>query len=244
MKPHDLPALMSYLRAELDTAAGMSVALSGSLARGDFRTTTGGRVMSDLDLVPVVASDADVPAARAFLAPILQRTADRFHVQATAAITLKPVFAAVVHARYRTSISTDWLINALALPSPVLSSTPAAADPCPPEALPWLIQPVAYYLAKATSSDPHTNLVKARAAMTHLARRLRQDLPGTLDDLPRTLRNVVIEQRVRLLPSSEAYFAAPTRPGLQTSVRDEVFNENQGLPFEASALVALSSIPN
>ncbi|MFF1560940.1 hypothetical protein [Streptomyces sp. NPDC058279] len=244
MNPHDIPALISHLQATFATVEDMSVAVSGSLARRDFRTTTGGRIVSDLDLIPVVASRAEVPTARAALTPILRDIADKFLIQATAAITLKPVFEAVIHAPYRTSITGDWLCNGLRLPHPASETGPSPSTPPTPKALPWLIQPVAYYLSKANTDDPQTNIVKARSAATLLARHLDGRLPGTLDDLPHTLRNLFAEQRVEPLASSSAYLDAPTRPGLHRTVRDLVFLENQGLPFAESALATDPSIPN
>ncbi|MFK0016258.1 hypothetical protein [Streptomyces sp. NPDC091027] len=245
MNSYDLPDLMAHLRKELASVENMSVALSGSLARSDYRTTTGGRITSDLDLIPVVNSAAEVQAARTALTPVLQRIADRFFVTATAAITLRSAFAAAVHAPYRTSISGDWLRNGLGLPAPGLESPhPSAAGITSPEALARTMQPITYYLAKATADDPHTNLVKARAATRHLARHLPTDLPGTLDDLPRTLRNLVAEQRLVPLPSSTSFLSTPTRPGIHADVRDLVFMENQGLPFTTAALTAHPSIPN
>ncbi|WP_405444666.1 hypothetical protein [Streptomyces erythrochromogenes] len=245
MNSYDIPALLALLKEEFAAVDDMSVALSGSLARSDFRTTTGGRIVSDLDLIPVVNTEAAVPAARAVLTPILQRIADRFSVTATAAITLHSAFAAAVHAPYRTSISGDWLCNGLGLPAPHLEAArPSAAGSTSPEALAWLLQPTTYYLAKATADDPHTNLVKARAATRHLARHLAADLPGSLDDLPRTLRNLVAEQRLEPLTSSTSFLDAPTRPGIHADVRDLVFMENQGLPFTTAALAAHPSIPN
>ncbi|MFG2716559.1 hypothetical protein ACGFX2_39510 [Streptomyces goshikiensis] len=89
MKRTDIPELLHHLRSALAKTTGMSVALSGSLARGDFRTRTDGTITSDLDLIPVVPSPADVAAARAQLQPVLQSTADQFGITATAAITLQ-----------------------------------------------------------------------------------------------------------------------------------------------------------
>ncbi|MFF4498785.1 hypothetical protein [Streptomyces sp. NPDC001546] len=244
MHTYDIPTLMKHLTAEFATVDGMSVALSGSLARGDVRTTTGGHITSDLDLIPVIPTRADVPAARALLAPILQRIADTFAIEATAAITLEPAFTAAIHAPYRTSIRGNWLCNGLSLPQPTLPPEPHTLPDDPEGRLAWLVQPVTYYLSKARICDPQTNIIKARTAARRLRPHLGDQAPGPLDDLPRTLRNLFTERRIKPLQSSAAYLNAPTRPNHHQAVRDLVFSENQGLTFAESALVAHPSVPN
>ncbi|GAB2699694.1 nucleotidyltransferase domain-containing protein [Kitasatospora kifunensis] len=241
MNSHDLPLLLQRLAQEFTDVTGMSVVLSGSLARGDHRTGRSGRITSDLDLIPVVADETDAPAARAVLEPILQRLANAFQIEATAAITTLSAFRRAKHAPYRTSMRCQWLCDGLGLGPDAFT----ACDPNASAALPWVIQPVSYYLAKANVTDPQTNLVKARTVAARLVGTAGvEELPGTLDDLPRCLRNLIAERRLTPLDSTALYLCAPTRPGIALSVRDAVFIENQGLPFAASAVVVLPSSPN
>ncbi|MET8622747.1 hypothetical protein ABZW30_03115 [Kitasatospora sp. NPDC004669] len=242
MNSHDLPLLLKQLSHEFADVTGMSVVLSGSLARGDHRTGRSGHITSDLDLIPVVAAPIDALAARIVLEPILQRVADAFRIEATAAITTLRAFRLAGHAPYRTSMRPQWLCDGLGLGSDAF--TPADHEN-PGAALVWAIQPVTYYLAKATAQDPPTNLLKARAAATRLSATFHQlELPGSLDDLPRALRNLITEHRITPLDSTARYLDAPTRPTIARAVRDAVFRENQGLPFADSAVTALPSIPN
>nr|BFD90939.1 hypothetical protein KitaXyl93_22990 [Kitasatospora sp. Xyl93] len=238
MNSHDLPHLLRQLAREFHATPGMSVALSGSLARGDHRTGRSGRVTSDLDLVPVVATAADAPAARAVLQPVLQRIADAFQIEATAAVTTLAAFQAAGHAHYRTSMRPEWLCDGLGL-------GPVAFDPPGPDvgsahtALAWALQPVSYYLAKATLQEPRINLVKARNAVARMAPSFDLPrLPGDLDDLPRLLRDLVDEHDITPLGSTLLYLDAPTHLTIADTVRDAVFTENQGLPCADSAVVA------
>ncbi|MEU8543000.1 hypothetical protein AB0C52_23945 [Streptomyces sp. NPDC048717] len=242
MISHDLPLLFKHLGEEFNDVTGMSVALSGSLARGDHRTTRSGRITSDLDLIPIVATKADAPAARAVLAPILQRAATLFQIDATAAITTLDAFRQAPHAPYRASMRREWLCDGLNLGSDAFAEP---VDPHPDTVLAWSIQPVAYYLAKATTADPQTNVLKARTAALRLAAATGpNERPESLDDLPRFLRNMITERRLTPLASTARYLDAPTRPGIAQAVRDAVFIENQGLPFADSAVAALPPIPN
>ncbi|MFE6052644.1 hypothetical protein ACFQ6N_17965 [Kitasatospora sp. NPDC056446] len=241
MKSNDLPQLLRQLAREFDGMTAMSVALSGSLARGDHRTGRSGHITSDLDLVPVVVAAADASAARAGLQPILQRLADTFRIEATAAVTTLAAFRAAGHAPYRTSMRPDWLCDGLGL-GPRAFDLPGPDDGDPHAALAWAMQPVTYYLAKATAQDPQTNLLKARSAAMGLADTF--DLEGvrsSLDDLPRALRNLIVERRIAPLSSTARYLDGPTRPGAAQAVRDAVFAENQGLPFADSAVAAWPS---
>ncbi|MGW3044187.1 hypothetical protein ACWC9T_30030 [Kitasatospora sp. NPDC001159] len=184
MNSHDLPLLLTQLDQEFADVTGMSVALSGSLARGDHRTGRSGHITSDLDLIPVVAAPADAAAARAVLQPILQRLADAFGIEATAAITTLRAFRLAGHAPYRASMRPQWLCDGLGL-GPDAFARPDHDDSNPEAALAWAVQPVTYYLAKATAQDPPTNLLKARTCATRLAVAFAlRDLRGSLDDLP------------------------------------------------------------
>ncbi|MGI5451364.1 hypothetical protein ACQEVM_37530 [Streptomyces sp. CA-243310] len=134
MKPSELPDLHAHLRDALSTTSGMSIALSGSLARGDYRTNPEGAITSDLDLIPVVRRATDVASARTQLEPILRETADRFQIVATAAVTLLTAFLDAPHARYVTSMPADpWITDPLdvATHTPATSRPPASRSVCP-----------------------------------------------------------------------------------------------------------------
>ncbi|UQW99109.1 hypothetical protein [Streptomyces sp. RerS4] len=245
MKQSEIPDLLRHLRTLLAATTGMSIALSGSLARGDFRTRPDGTIISDLDLIPVIAGADDVASARRQLAPVLQDVADRFAITATAAITLDATRRKAPLARYLTSMAArPWLIDPLGLEG---TTTPAAdqANPFGDPSLPWLFQPVTYYLAKATHEDPVTNLVKARAAADHLLDHLRiTTATDPLRDLPRTLAAIRDLYGLTPLPSSRTFLASPTDTAVFTTVRDLVFRENQGLAFADSAMAATPALPN
>ncbi|MGW3387433.1 hypothetical protein [Streptomyces cinereoruber] len=234
MKASDIPALLAHLRTALATTDGMSVALSGSLARGDYRTSADGTITSDLDLIPIVSRATDVPAARRQITPVLQGVTDRFAIDATAAITLLATYRHVPCAPYVTSMAgRPFLTDPLDLGA-ALSPAPYSRE----ERLPWLIQPITYYLAKASHEDPGTNLTKARTAALQLTDYLGLDDRDAIRDLPHTVREVSDRHEVMLLASSAAYLNAPTAPGRFQAVRDLVFMENQGIPFPDSALTA------
>lgn len=139
MKPSELPDLHAHLRDALSATSGMSIALSGSLARGDYRTNPEGAITSDLDLIPVVRRATDVASARKQLEPILRETADRFQIVATAAVTLLTAFLDAPHARYVTSMPADpWITD----PLDVAAHTPAASrPPAPPSVCPGCCSP-------------------------------------------------------------------------------------------------------
>ncbi|MBD0710664.1 MULTISPECIES: hypothetical protein [unclassified Streptomyces] len=232
MKATDLPALLAHLRVAFAATDDMSVALSGSLARGDFRTDEDGTIVSDL--IPVVARATDVPGARRRIAPVLRDVAERFAIDATAAITLLSAYRNAPGAGYVTGMAgRPFLVDPLRL-----GLAPRPAAPRPAAHLPWLVQPVAYYLAKATHETPYVNLAKARTAALRLVRHLGIDDPDALCDLPRTVREVCDRREIPVLPSVAAYLNAPTDPGRFQTVRDLVFMENQGIPFSDSALTA------
>ncbi|MER7673123.1 hypothetical protein ABTY61_32340 [Kitasatospora sp. NPDC096128] len=242
MNSHDLPLLLKQLTHEFADVTGMSVALSGSLARGDHRTGRSGHITSDLDLIPVVATPADAPTARAVLQPILQRLADTWQIEATAAITTLRAFRLAGHAPYRTSMRPQWLCDALRLGPDAITHP---GDEAKGTALAWALQPVTYYLAKATTHEPVTNLLKARTAAARAAAAFHlHTLTAGLDDLPRALRSLIAERRLSPLDSTARYLDTPTRPTIAEAVRNSVFFENQGLPYAVSAVAALPSPPN
>ncbi|GEB57147.1 hypothetical protein [Streptomyces gardneri] len=233
MKAADLPDLVTHLRTTLAATHGTSVGLSGSLARGDYRTSDNGTVTSDLDLIPIVPRATDVPAVRRQITPVLQDVTDRFAIDATAAITLLAVYRQVPCASYITSMAgRQFLVDPLNL------GTAPSFTHTTDDLLPWLIQPITYYLAKASHEDPITNLAKARAAALHLTDHLGLDDRDAPRDLTRTVREVYDRYDVTLLASSAAYLNAPTAPDRFQAVRDLVFMENQGIPFTDSALAA------
>ncbi|MFD0396832.1 hypothetical protein ACFVHI_01945 [Kitasatospora sp. NPDC127121] len=122
---------------------------------------------------------------------------------------------------------------------------PGPDDGDPHTALAWAIQPVTYYLAKATAQNLPTNLLKARSAAVGLANTFGlREVRDSLDNLPGALRNLIAERRIAPLDSTARYLDAPTHPVIAQAVRDAVFVENQGLPFALSAVAVLPSIPN
>ncbi|MCX5256831.1 hypothetical protein OOK27_22305 [Streptomyces canus] len=271
MKTAEVSTIRPYLQARFAAVTGMSVALSGSISRGDFRSNRQGDVLSDLDLIPIVAHSADVSAARQQLEPIMQAAADHFGLTCTAAITLQENFLQVPDAAYVTSMAADpFLCDPLGLRDlPKDTRGPERRD-----AIPWLIQPVTYYLAKTGHANPAGNLRKAGAALERLLDHLdilgEQAAPSPSRLLPVTrnareaarsvadgegsralcaqaLAALVEERNLVLLPSSATYLdrAAVTDPGAETffAVRARAFVENQGVPFEESSIVAQPTTP-
>ncbi|MFJ6623397.1 hypothetical protein ACIQOW_38255 [Kitasatospora sp. NPDC091335] len=107
------------------------------------------------------------------------------------------------------------------------------------------LQPVPYYLAKATVLDPPTNLAKARNHATRLADRFDlEELRDGLDDLPRALRAVIAGRGVTPLDSTARYLDTPTHPAIAQVVRDAVFVEGMGLSSADSMVTMLPSVPN
>ncbi|MGW3076561.1 hypothetical protein [Kitasatospora sp. NPDC001132] len=244
MRPEDVPLLFQELAREFADATGMSVAATGSLARGDHRTGPGGEVLSNLDLVHVVAEDADVPDVRALVGRRMRRIADTFRIETTSVIARLPAFRQAAHAHYRISMRREWFCDGLGL-GPEAFDGPGREEDDLRTALAWMMQPVPYYLSKATAVDPTTNLAKARRAATRLADRF--DLAVVhdgLDDLPGTLRTLIAEHGVTPLESTARYLAAPTHPDIAQLVRDAVFVESMGLTSADSMVVLLPSVPN
>ncbi|MEU6932900.1 hypothetical protein AB0A05_27500 [Streptomyces sp. NPDC046374] len=234
MKPAELPELLAFLRGRLADAQGVSVALSGSLARGDYRTGADGTVVSDLDLIPIVPGPDAVAPVRALLMPLLQETADRFEIEATAAITVLDAYRLARPAGYVTSMGAKpkFLVDGLGVADlPPMELTTAAA-------VAWMVQPVTYYLAKATHDAPRTNLYKARAAMIRLFDHVGQVDADDLADMAVASQQVADQHGSRLLTSSLTYLTAPTSPAIFTVVRDLVFAENQGVAFGESVMAA------
>lgn len=244
MRPEDVPLLFQELAREFADVTGMSVAATGSLARGDHRTGPGGEVVSNLDLVHVVAEDADVPDVRALLGRRMRRISDTFRIETTSVIARLPAFRRAGHAHYRISMRPEWFCDGLGL-GPEAFDRPGHDGDDPRTALAWMVQPVPYYLAKATALDPATNLAKARRAATRLADRfdLARIREG-LDDLPRALGVLIAEHGVTPLESTARYLAAPTHPDIARLVRDAVFVESMGLSSADSMVVLLPSVPN
>ncbi|MFI2611780.1 hypothetical protein [Kitasatospora sp. NPDC018619] len=247
MRPEDVPLLFQELAREFADAADMSVAATGSLARGDHRTGPGGDVVSNLDLVHVVAEDADVPEVRGAVGRRMRRISDAFRIETTSVIARLPVFRSAGHAHYRISMRREWFGDGLGL-GPEGFELPGGEDGEDGEdgdrktALAWMVQPVPYYLAKATAVDPETNLAKARRAALRLADRF--DLPEVredLDNLPRALRVLITERGITPLESTARYLEAPTHPAVAQLVRDAVFVEGMGLSSADSMVVLLPS---
>ncbi|OKJ95172.1 hypothetical protein AMK26_31850 [Streptomyces sp. CB03234] len=264
MRATDLENLRPHLTSVCRTVTAASVALSGSLSRGEARIV-GGRVLSDLDLIPVVAAPEDAALARKQLAPVLQELADRYTITCTAALTLEEKFLRVRHAGYVTSMATQPFVWD---PLGVRHRLDAREDTTtrPADVLPWLAQPVTYYLAKAGATAPEENLAKAARAARRLldAAGLRPDAPepltehtpdhppltadarrGIAEACLRAVRDVAAAHGLTLLPSSREFLARTGSPhhaeGTRETfhaVRDRAFLENQGLPFGLSAMTA------
>lgn len=244
MRPDDVPLLFQELSRAFADVTDMSVAATGSLARGDHRTGPGGDVVSNLDLVHVVAEDADVAEVRHTVARRMRRISDTFRIETTSVIARLPVFRQAGHAHYRISMRREWFCDGLELGVEGFE-LPGNDEDDPRTALAWMVQPVPYYLAKATGVDPTTNLAKARRAALRLADRfdLRLIRDG-LDNLPRALHALIAERGLTPLESTARYLDAPTHPAVAQIVRDAVFVESMGLSSADSMVILLPSTPN
>ncbi|MFF5933301.1 hypothetical protein [Streptomyces sp. NPDC012508] len=242
-----------------------SVALSGSLSRGEARIVNG-LVVSDLDLIPVVATVADAALARKQLAPVLQELADYYSITCTAALTLEENFIRVRHAGYVTSMADQPFVwDPLGVHLRWRNQKSLCIEPeegRPDDVLPWLAQPVTYYVAKAGATAPEENVTKAVRAVLRLldeagwpvgidlpaaealdgVRQTGRTLRGMADACLRAVRDAADAHHVTLLPSSQELLA---RCGTSHSpqetfhaVRELAFLENQGLPFQLSAMTA------
>ncbi|MEU5951484.1 hypothetical protein [Streptomyces sp. NPDC047525] len=244
-----------------------SVALSGSLSRGEARVT-GRRVLSDLDLIPVVLTPEDAILARKQLASVLQELSVLYEITCTAAITLEANFLRARHAGYVTSMATQpFAWDPLDVTQRLKGRSGEPTSPA--DVLPWLVQPVTYYLAKAGALSPEENLAKAARATRHLLYKAglstvtelalvdRLGSPSSSDDVQRgvaegcanAVRHIADSHNVQLLPSSQEFLAragtsADTENAQETFrvVRDRTFLENQGLPFEVSAMAARPTV--
>ncbi|MFE7528809.1 hypothetical protein ACFU7Y_24275 [Kitasatospora sp. NPDC057542] len=244
MRPEDVPLLFQELAREFADVTDMSVAATGSLARGDHRTGSSGDIVSNLDLVHVVAEDADVPQTRAVVGRKMRRISDAFRIETTSVIARLPAFRRAGHAHYRISMRPEWFCDGLGL-GPDAFSCPGHDEDDPRTALAWMMQPVPYYLAKATILDPTTNLAKARRAAMRLADRFDlAQIRDDLDNLPRALRSLIAERGVTPLESTARYLDAPTHPAIAQLVRDAVFVEGMGLSSADSMVILLPSAPN
>ncbi|MFJ9445978.1 hypothetical protein ACIRRH_29600 [Kitasatospora sp. NPDC101235] len=244
MRPEDVPLLFQELAREFADVTDMSVAATGSLARGDHRTGASGDIVSNLDLVHVVAEDADVPETRAVVGRKMRRISDAFRIETTSVIARLPAFRQAGHAHYRISMRPEWFCDGLGL-GPDAFSCPGHDEDDPRTALAWMMQPVPYYLAKATILDPATNLAKARRAALRLADRFDlAQMRDDLDNLPRALRTLIAERGVTPLESTARYLDAPTHPAIAQLVRDAVFVEGMGLSSADSMVILLPSVPN
>ncbi|GAB7185815.1 hypothetical protein ATKI12_5646 [Kitasatospora sp. Ki12] len=242
MKPEELPLLFQVLAHEFTDVTGMSVAATGSLARGDHRTGPGGEIVSNLDLVHVVADRADVPEARAVVGRVMRRISDAFRIETTSTIAVLPAFRSAGHAHYRRSMRPEWFCDGLGL-GPAAFDPPGREDGGPLAALAWALQPVPYYLAKATALDPPTNLAKARRHARRLADRFGlTEVRDGLDDLPRALREVIAGHGLTPLDSTARYLDTPTHPAIAQLVRDAVFVEAMGLVSADSMIAMLPSV--
>ncbi|MFE5142937.1 hypothetical protein ACFRDV_35685 [Streptomyces fagopyri] len=244
MRPEDVPMLFQELARAYADVAGMSVAATGSLARGDHQTGPSGDIVSNLDLINVVPDGADVSEIRALVGRKMKRITDDFRIETTSAIARLPVFRRAGHAHYRISMRPEWFCDGLGL-GPDAFDHPGHTEADQRTALTWMIQPVPYYLAKATVLDPTTNLAKARRAALRLADRFDLQLVRDgLDNLPSALRTLIDERSLTPLESTARYLDTPTHPTVAQLVRDAVFVECMGLSSAESMLVLLPSVSN
>ncbi|MFF2118523.1 carbohydrate ABC transporter permease [Kitasatospora sp. NPDC058184] len=140
MRPEDVPLLFQELAREFADVTGMSVAATGSLARGDHRTGPDGDVVSNLDLIHLVAEDAYVPDIRAVVGRRMRRISDTFGIETTSVIARLPAFRLAGHAHYRISMRPEWFCDGLGL-GPEAFDLPGHEDD-PRAALAWMMQPV------------------------------------------------------------------------------------------------------
>ncbi|MFJ3217454.1 hypothetical protein ACIPLC_16230 [Kitasatospora sp. NPDC086801] len=247
MRPEDVPLLFQELAREFADVTDMSVAATGSLARGEHRTGPTGDIVSNLDLIHVVADGpggADVPEVRAVLGRKMRRISDAFRIETTSVIAMLPAFRLAGHAHYRISMRPEWFCDGLGL-GPEAFDHPSHDEDDPRAALAWMMQPVPYYLAKATVLEPTTNLAKARRAAMRLADRFDlEDMREGLDDLPGSLRTLIAKHDITPLESTARFLAAPTHPAIAQLVRDAVFVEGMGLPSADSMVVLRPSVPS
>ncbi|MER5641237.1 hypothetical protein ABT095_30365 [Kitasatospora sp. NPDC002227] len=244
MRTEDVPLLFQALAREFADVTGMSVAATGSIARGEHRTGPDGAVVSNLDLVHVLAEAAEVPRAHAVSGPIARRISDTFRIETTAVFAVLPAFRQAGHAHYRMTMRPEWFCDGLEL-GPAAFAPPGPADGDPQAALAWALQPVPYYLAKATAVDPSTNLTKARNHAARLADRFGlAEVRDGLDDLPGALRTLIADRGLTPLDSTTRYLEGPTHPAVARRVRDAVFVESMGLPSDDSMIVTVPSVPS
>ncbi|MFJ6780860.1 hypothetical protein [Streptomyces yangpuensis] len=250
-----------YLEKTFAEIRDFSVAISGSMSRGDFRVAEGGEILSDLDLIPVIRRREDAAAARRRLAPLLEDVANRFGITCTAAITLSDNFLRVRHAAFVTSMADrSFVCDPLGL----RLQLDRASDRTTRDILPWRVQPVTYYLAKAGHTKPLENVTKAVRAFELLIQSLTffghgpndsqserweagfpfgsQDAGSTGLACAEALRRLVARHDISLLPSSREFLTRSASDGTGEStfhaVRAHTFLENQGLPFEESSIMA------
>jgi hypothetical protein len=248
VKASDLGQLREHLHTTFARWGDITVALSGSLSRGGFRVSESGEITSDLDLIPIVAAREHAATARKELKPVLGELADRFDLTCTAAITLAENFLRARHAPYVTSIGRHpFLCDGLALEA--LMPSPA---PDPALISSWQVQPVTYYLAKSGYTETLVNLKKALLAFRGLAdpehRHATEisvrgsDPAGLRAACAAALTTLVKDRQIELLSSSREFLArhavADTGPETFFAVRHHAFLENQGIPFEESAMIA------
>ncbi|MER6379868.1 hypothetical protein [Streptomyces sp. NPDC001127] len=266
MKETDIHQLRPYLEATFDKVTRASVAVSGSLSRGDFRVSANGEVLSDLDLMPIIACRENLVWVRTQLAPLLQKVADTLRLTCTAAITLSENFLRVRQAAYVTSMTSEpFVCDDLGLQAHLRRTLDQSLG----SVLPWRIQPITYYLAKSGYMEREDNLAKAILAFQQLisdtalppsqfmdfsnvphrrdAIRERSDLEALSEVCADALVQLIKEHEIQLLPSSCEYLkrrkAMDVRPEVFESVRDRAFLENQGLSFQESLMVAHPSPP-
>lgn len=240
--------MLTHLSAAFADLPNSTVALSGSVARGDYLVDDAGQVLSDVDVIPIVRCVEEAVALRAVVGPVLQQVADRFDVSCTAAITLLDTFQRARHAPYVTSMrGRSFLWDGLGL------ANGGPTRDAETQRFAWLAQPVTYYLAKAGSVDPDASLAKARRALDALAAAVgvTAHVPASLsvdegvDRCVNILHQIVAAAGISLLRSSETFLSVrdeePDVTAVFRAVRSATFLENQGIPFEISAMSAIPS---
>ncbi|MBC3839177.1 hypothetical protein GXW82_00050 [Streptacidiphilus sp. 4-A2] len=192
-----------------------------------------------------MADAADAPQTHAVAGRIARRISDSFRIQTTSVVAVLPVFRMAAHAHYRITMRPQWLCDGLGLGREAFDPPGHDGGQAVGSALSWALQPVPYYLAKATSEDPSTNLAKARNHATRLAERFGlAAVHDGLDDLPGALRTLIAECGLTPLDSTARYLETPTHPAIAQLVRDAVFVECMGLSSGDSMAVTFPSVPN
>jgi hypothetical protein len=242
MHKSQLGDVLGAVRAAFAGIDGLAILVTGSVARGDFATGGDGEFQSDFDLIAIIPSWGYLGEARQNCSRALARIRREFDVECTVSITLKSAFANARDSFYVRSMSDASLLwDGIGIEGEAFKIRAHE-----PQAVRWLVQPAAYYLAKFEWRRDERSVAKALASL-----RLAQQASG--QQLSHEIRDVIaIAQGLRqfagnhpageLLPSTIAYLSLSaqrvTGDVLFPLVRDLAFRENQGLSFSQSFVSA------